>query len=211
MRVLCIGDSNTWGFNPETKLRFKNRWTKVLETLLPEDEIIEEGLSGRTVISIDPKNPWLCGINSLRCILETHQPVDLVILMIGSNEHKNIFNSGANFIAGGIDEFIKIIKNPFTCEKYPVPELLVISPVELKEKLIEVEGEGGIFDENSIKNSKLLPRALEELCKRRNIFFMKASDFAEASSIDGIHMTEENHFKLAHGIKNKIIEIKETI
>lgn len=59
MRILCIGDSNTWGFNPENRLRHKRRWTKILAELMPEDEIIEEGLCGRTLVSMEiPVEPF---------------------------------------------------------------------------------------------------------------------------------------------------------
>lgn len=62
MRILCIGDSNTWKYNPKNCLRFQKRWTKILSGLLPNDEIIEEGLNGRTLTSKDPHVKERCGI-----------------------------------------------------------------------------------------------------------------------------------------------------
>ena len=86
MRILCIGDSNTWGYDPVDGFRHKNRWTRVLAGLMPEHEIIEEGLNGRTILSIDPYMPERCLIHNLKLILMSHKPVDMVVFMVGSNE-----------------------------------------------------------------------------------------------------------------------------
>ena len=69
MRILCIGDSNTWGYNPVNGQRFEKRWTKVLSELMPENEIIEEGLNGRTLTSVDPVFKERCGIKGLKMLL----------------------------------------------------------------------------------------------------------------------------------------------
>ena len=83
MRILCIGDSNTWGYNPENGQRLEKRWTRLLREMLPEDEIIEEGLCGRTLISMDREKRERCGIDSLNVLLMSHMPVDLVLVMLG--------------------------------------------------------------------------------------------------------------------------------
>ncbi len=101
MRFLCIGDSNTWGYNPEDGLRHKNRWTKVLADKMPEHQVIEEGLNGRTILSVDTFMTQRRGISGLKMMLMTHKPVDWVILMLGTNELKNIFECTAEYIATG--------------------------------------------------------------------------------------------------------------
>lgn len=65
MRILCIGDSNTWGFNPANQLRFEKRWTRLLQAYCPDDEIIEEGLNGRTFAFVDPFCKERCGLDAL--------------------------------------------------------------------------------------------------------------------------------------------------
>ena len=90
MRILCIGDSNTWGATPgEDSLRLERRWTKVLQELRPNDEIIEEGLSGRTITAKDTIVPVRCGVDTLPLLMLSHVPVDLVIIMLGTNDLKN--------------------------------------------------------------------------------------------------------------------------
>lgn len=207
MRILCMGDSNTWGHNPADGMRIVNRWPKVLQEMMPEHEIIEEGLNGRTVISPDYQKPERCGMSALKMLLMTHQPLDLVILMLGTNEFKREFNGKADYIAGGIREYIKIIRNPYQWEKYPVPDILVISPVHLGDQIAQMRGPGGNFDADSLLQSRLLAGALAKVCDAYGAHFMDAADYAQASGIDGIHMDEENHRKLAAAVCEKIKEL----
>ena len=204
MRILCIGDSNTWGYNPENRWRHDNRWTKVLANLMPENEIIEEGLNGRTILSEDPIKPERCGISALKLLLMSHKPVDYVIIMLGTNEFKKCFNRELSYIVGGIEEFIKIIKNEEMWERFGVPKILIISPVIVREELKENGGKIGEYDIQSIEISKKLARLVMELCKKYDVQFMNAADYAEASLIDYIHMDEENHRKLGEAIYNKL-------
>lgn len=207
MRILCIGDSNTWGYNPGVGLRHEKRWTKLLGEWFPEDEIIEEGLCGRTAISMDFSEPERCGINSLKMILTTHKPVDLVIIMLGTNDFKTVFHTNAKHIASGIKEYIRIIKNPYQWEKFHIPEILIASPIVFHESICEKEGLAGNFGEYSLEQSKLLAGELEKVCKEYGTYFLNAADIAEASEKDGIHMDAENHGKLAEGFAEKIREI----
>jgi len=91
-RILCFGDSNTWGWNPIDKQRYsKNeRWPGVVAKFLGEGfEIIEEGLNGRTTVWDDPVEGNKNGKEHLPIMLETHRPIDLLILMLGTNDLKN--------------------------------------------------------------------------------------------------------------------------
>lgn len=207
MRILCIGDSNTWGYHPGVGLRHEKRWTRLLKDWFPEDEIIEEGLCGRTAVSMDFAKRERCGIDSLKPILMTHKPVDLVIIMLGTNDLKTVFHTNAKHIASGIKEYIKIIKNLFQWEKYSVPEILIAAPVVFRESIAEKEGPGGNFDDYSLEQSRLLPAALEKICREYGVDFLNASDYAEASETDAIHLDAENHRRLAEGFAEKIREI----
>ena len=93
-RILCYGDSNTWGYDPATQERFDRatRWTGVLRTTLGDGyEILEEGLNGRTTVWDDPIEGYKNGHTYLVPCLETHRPVDLVVLMLGTNDLKKRF------------------------------------------------------------------------------------------------------------------------
>lgn len=207
MRILCIGDSNTWGYNPKNGQRLERRWTRLLGEMLPEDEIVEEGLCGRTLISMDREKRERCGIDSLNVLLMSHMPVDLVLVMLGTNELKTVFHTNARFIARGVREFIRTIKNPFLWEKAYIPRVLVISPILLRDDIREREEFYTGFDENSIEQSGHMAEEIGKVCETYGVDFMNAADYAKASGIDGIHMDEENHRKLAEAICRKINEL----
>ena len=110
MRILCIGDSNTWGYTPETGIRMEKRWTKLLEEYRPDDKIIEEAMNGRTVTAKDTIVPVRCGIDTLPILMLSHVPVDLVIIMLGTNDLKKQFNPSAKHLALGIHIWQRITK-----------------------------------------------------------------------------------------------------
>ena len=94
--ILCYGDSNTYGYNPSNGFRYPEnvRWTGRLQSALGEGyKIIEEGCNGRTTIFDDPLEGWKNGLGYLRPCLNSHKPVDIVIMMLGSNDLKETFHA----------------------------------------------------------------------------------------------------------------------
>lgn len=207
MRILCIGDSNTWGYDPENGWRHENRWTKVLGKLMPEHEIVEEGMNGRTLLSVDPFMKERCGITGLKMLLMSHKPIDYVIVMLGTNELKTSFECSAAYVAKGIEEFIKVIKDKKLWERFHVPKLLVVSPVLIREELIVNGDVFGGYDEKSVIESKKTAGEIESVCQKYGVDFLDAAKFAKASLVDNIHMDEENHEKLAVAIDRKLREM----
>ena len=129
--VLCYGDSNTYGYNPANGLRYPEnvRWTGILQELLGEGyRVIEEGCNGRTTIFDDPAEGWKNGLMYLKPCLNTHKPVDFVIMMLGSNDLKEVFCAKPKEIAEGAAVLVKVIKE-FTEEKQGfVPKIILVSP-----------------------------------------------------------------------------------
>ena len=104
--ILCYGDSNTYGYNPVNGLRYPKdvRWTGVLQKLLGEQyAVIEEGCNGRTTVFEDIAEPWKAGLGYLKPCLNTHKPIDFVIMMLGSNDLKRMFHASAKEIADGAE------------------------------------------------------------------------------------------------------------
>ncbi len=204
MRILCIGDSNTWGYNPANGERLANRWTRVLMQMLPEHEFIEEGLNGRTLCSPDPVKAERCGVAVLKMLLMSHKPVDMVVLMLGTNELKKCFDCSAVRIAGEVGEFIQIIRDQELWQKFNVPRLLVVSPILIRDELAQGDDVFDEFDAESVAQSKLLATEIFEVCRGYGVDFMNAAESAEASPLDNIHMDEANHKKLAVALAGKI-------
>ena len=132
-QILCFGDSNTWGYDGESgeRLPFKVRWTGRLQKAYEGKDvrIIEEGLCGRTTVFEDPFRQGRRGTALLPTLLETHHPVDLVVLMLGTNDCKTIFGASAEVIGRGIQCLLDQIQT-FA----PQADVLLISPIYLGEK-----------------------------------------------------------------------------
>lgn len=210
VRILCYGDSNTWGYiSFSNHLRYGNdkRWTKVLANLLGDNfEVIEEGLNSRTLISNDlrPGKEGKNGYEYLIPCLDTHDPIDLVILMLGTNELKNTYNKSAKEIGELLEEyFVKTILNRKSQFKESYPKLLIVTPPVINEYTEYCKKDNKYL--GATEKSKQLNTIYEELAKKYNCYFLN-NDGLDAG-IDGAHLTEESHKKLAELLYIKIKDI----
>lgn len=201
-RILCFGDSYTWGYIPSSnheRYPANIRWTGVLQDLLGTDyEIIEEGLNSRTLYSDDlrPGKSGRNGSSYLIPSLDTHDPIDLVILLLGTNELKDEYNSKENEIEDLIENhYVKVIinrKSQFSDKK---PKLLLISPPK-----IDLTKDYALkrYSKSKELNNKL-PGIYEQIATKYNCLFLDASRVVKVGS-DGVHFNRLNHRKLAEMI-----------
>lgn len=196
--ILCYGDSNTHGFIPlGGRYDDKTRWTCLLaDRLGPEYRIIDEGLNGRTSAYDDPMESYRNGLTYLVPCLQTHLPVDLTILMLGSNDLKQRFSPTAEKIADNLYRLACVAKEITTA---PV---LLVSPILLSEEIIVPD-----FSKESVAVSHELASAIEAKAKLLDIPFMNAADYADPSPSDGLHLSPEGHRALADAFYHKILEI----
>ena len=204
--VLCYGDSNTYGYNPVNGLRYPKdvRWPGVLQKLLGDGyAVIEEGCNGRTTVFEDVEEPWKAGVGYLRPCLNTHKPIDFVIMMLGSNDLKRMFHASAQEIADGAEALVKIIKQ-FTKEKQGfVPKVILVSPPEIGKDIAASEFARS-FDEDAIIRSKKLPTLYERIAKKYGCIFFDAAKVVESSRVDSLHLMPEAHKKLAEAFYDRI-------
>ena len=197
--VLCYGDSNTYGYVPETGMRYPwdVRYPGRLQTLLGEDYVvIEEGCNGRTTIYDDPEEPWKNGLTYLKACLNSHKPIDIVILMLGSNDLKEIFHLTAKEIAGGAGVLVDVIKS-FTPEKQGyVPRIILVAPPEIGPD-IKSSPFGEKFTQRSVDESKKFARYYKEVAEEKGCEFLNAAEYICSSKYDSLHLTPEGHKKLA--------------
>ena len=163
--ILCFGDSNTYGLIPGTTSRFdrSTRWTGILESaLFPNGyKIVEEGLCGRTTIFEDELRDNRRGIDMLPALLESHSPIDYVILMLGTNDCKTYYNASAGLIGKGIEKLISQIK------KYDSSlDILLMSPIVLGDEVWKPE-----FDPEFNKNSVKTSHKLKDVYKKIEEFY----------------------------------------
>lgn len=201
-RVLCFGDSNTWGYIPGSNgQRYSNRWTRVLKDLLgPNYEVIEEGLNSRTLTSIyfDPLKKGKTGYNYLLPCMESHNKFDVFVLMLGTNELKNFFNNSPEDILDMIKKFIEIISN-FMLLDGTYPRLIVSSIPLVDDRELPNDD---IFS-NTKKKSEEYCQLLKSYCENLDIEYLDNTDLKVG--IDGIHLTEKSHYTLATRL-NKMIK-----
>lgn len=200
-RILCYGDSNTWGLIPGSNplLRYPEniRWTGILQEKLKDTEIIEEGLCGRTTVFEDAYRPGRNGFKELPEILEKYKDLDGVILMLGTNDCKTVYGATEEEIGAGIERCLELI------EKYvSAKNVLLVSPILLGEDVWKPDKDPE-FDIRSVEVSKKLKNIYEKISKKRGNLFLPASDYVSANDADCEHMDEEGHRIFA----DKVLEV----
>lgn len=205
-QILCYGDSNTWGLIPGEKKRYPwgTRWTSILQEKVIEKEIriIEEGLCGRTTIFDDDYRENRNGLKTLPMVLESQRELDGVIIMLGTNDCKSAYMSNAYKIGKGLEQCIDKL-----LEELPSDKIIIASPIHLGEEVWRQEFDPE-FDQNSVEVSKQLLEEYQKLAKKKNIYFLAASDYAAPSEIDQEHMDEQGHAALAEAFYRALQEIK---
>ena len=203
--ILCFGDSNTYGYIPGGRGRYdqNKRWTGILEKKLGDKyRIIEEGLCGRTTVFNDELRSNRRGIDSIGMIVESHNPIDVLIIMLGTNDCKTRYSASASIIAKGMEEVINIALEKAKNK----PEVLVISPIILGKDIGDEEFDPE-FNSNSEKTSQGLDKEFEKMAVKNGYYYLNAADYAVASEIDREHLDEEGHRKLADAIYIKLKSI----
>jgi len=206
--ILCYGDSNTYGLSPDwltsTSWRHdKNtRWPGALQNILGEDyNIIEEGLNGRTTVFEDPTAPGRCGLDHLQVSLESHMPLDLVILVLGTNDTKPMFGVSAFEIAAGMSRLAKTALNPYTYLHGTPPQVLIAAPVPMGEASLKFAAPG---DTEAMDKSKQLAAAYKQTADMLGCHFIDFGQYAKASDTDGVHLTAEAHLSIASAVAEKV-------
>jgi lysophospholipase L1-like esterase len=200
--ILCYGDSNTWGYIPGTGNRYPRqvRWPGVLQNLLGEKfHVIEEGLNGRTTVMDDPTRIAKNGLPYLRPCLDSHAPIDLVVLMLGTNDTKHRFGLSAFDISEGVAMLVNIIQQSAAGLNNRAPAILLVSPV-----VLDPAPEKSALFEGAAQKSRELAGHMENVAKANRCAFLDASLHTGVSPIDGIHLDEEGHQALGHAIAQKI-------
>lgn len=198
-RILCFGDSFTWGFDPETRQRFDEsaRWPRVMGELLGDGyEIIEEGQNGRTIATDDPAEGEKNGLKYIGPCLESHTPLDFVIVMLGSNDCKRKFSYSSMDIAGEMQILIEKIKayNEFRCQNRF--KIILVSPPHISEAIKDSWLGDSFGYENARKVSMELSDWYRQLAGMYGTAFVDAAEYVKASNADGCHMDAVNQREL---------------
>lgn len=201
--ILCFGDSNTWGYNPITGERYPRdvRWPGRLQLELgTEYYVIEEGLNGRTTVWDDPIEEHKNGKIYLYPCLESHKPIDMVILMLGSNDLKARFSLSALDIASGAARLIDIIQRSQSGPGGKAPQILLLTPPPIGN--LDITGKE-LFAGASNK-VKRFSQLYKQVSNEYGCIFLDTSKIIQPSPIDGIHLEANAHKILAKHIAQSI-------
>lgn len=203
--IVCFGDSNTWGFDPLQGMRFnlQQRWPGVLRNELGSAYwVIEEGMCGRTAVGADPVEGYLCGKDYLVPCLQSHTPVDLVIIMLGTNDLKKRFSLPACDIAQGVGVLADLTRKANYPSGHPAPQVLLIAPPPI----LEVGRFEEIFEGGAEKSLKF-GAYYANIAETFGCYLIDAGQIIRSSPEDGIHFDAGEHAKLGKTVAEKVREI----
>lgn len=202
--IVCFGDSNTHGYCAENNGRFDEtqRWTCLLQKGLGDDYLVlEEGLSGRTTCFTDPIHEGLNGLDYIYPCLMSHEPVDLLIIMLGTNDTKERFGSSAACIALGLKRLIAKAIATTDCWRDGKPNILVVTPQNIGREYADTEV-AQTMGRGCAKKSEELAAQYEQIAKMMGCHYLDANQAVSAgpNQVDFMHLTEDGHRQLAQAL-----------
>lgn len=212
--ILCFGDSNTWGYDPVASAGSPHpvrhapdvRWPGVLARELGAGcRVIEEGQNGRTTVHDDPFTICRKGKDYLPACLESHKPLDLVVLMLGSNDLKAVFNVPSLEIANGAGILARMILQSDAGPRAKAPALLLVCPPAVvdMQRAPEIAEKFG----DAAARSRRLPAHYEAVARQLGCAFLNSQDIVQTSLHDGIHLEATEHEKLGKAIAAEVRRI----
>ena len=205
-RILCYGDSNTYGYIPTGGRYDENtRWPMRMQRLLGESyAVIEEGFTGRTCVFDDPvEGGFKSGVQYLPPCLMTHNPLDAVLIMLGTNDTKVRFGMTPMTIGQSMMQLVRTAKQYAVNEAGEVSHIVIVAPPLILDNLMQTR-HAECFGPQAIAVSAGLPRELRRISKLMRCDFFDASPYAEVSPLDAVHMTAQGHLRLGEAMADKI-------
>jgi lysophospholipase L1-like esterase len=188
-QLMVFGDSNTHGtapmaaFGDSSRFARDQRWTTHMAAALPDWDVVVEGQPGRTTVHDDPiEGAHRNGRAVLPALLESHRPLDLVVIMLGTNDLKTRFSLTATDIALGVERLVGDIRASTAGPGQGAPAAMVICPPPIT----EAGDLGAIFTGRAAVSRALWP-AFQAMSARTGVPLMNAGDHLAVSPVDGIH------------------------
>jgi len=213
--VLCYGDSNTNGTKPDRSGRFSvtERWTGILQSSLGDDYyIIEEGLGGRTtdLEHYNPGKPSRNGLTYFKACIDSHMPIHIVIIMLGTNDLKTVYNRSAEDVALALKQYPEYVSKYCSERNVKLPKIILVSPAYMDEnapKFIESMPQQGVYDEKSAQKSRQFAEPIKKVADGLGCVFLDAAPITKTGD-DGCHLDLTSHKNLADSFAKIITELK---
>ncbi len=212
--IICLGDSNTHGYCADPKdctdgllFRFneQERWPCLLQQALGEEYLVaEEGLSGRTTVFEDPLYEGLSALQYLYPCLKSHEPVSLLIVMLGTNDAKERFSANAYAIALGMRRLVRKAQSIDCWGPGGKPNILIVAPPPIGAGLAEssLRDEMGL---ECVEKSRQIPHKLRVVAGECGCHYLSAEQMGCAfNNVDFMHLTRQSHAVLAQALADAI-------
>lgn len=207
-RIVCYGDSNTWGYCAATGNRYDDdqRWVPMLQQLLGDQySVLEEGLSGRTTVFDDPLFPALNGLAHLPAIAMSHAPIDLLVVMLGTNDCKERFSVNSQNIADGLRRLVNEAKRMDIWRDEP--KILIIAPMIIDKAVYQVPRIGQEMGERCAEKSRQLPALMRETARETGSWFMDCNPFVRPGPADWMHFDADSNPTFARALASMVKRI----
>lgn len=184
-RILCYGDSNTYGFDPRgmfgSRLPSDKRWTGILARSCPW-EILSMGLNGRTIPHCDSE------YKLMDSVISRSLPLDGIILMLGTNDMQTMFRPTPEKITIRMEKFlIKLQKHEVFQSETP-PWILLLAPPILDMSWWEEKMAAKMAHLSAQVN-----QCYGQLAEHMGLYFADTAQWHIPLLYDGIHFSEEGH------------------
>lgn len=201
IRIICYGDSNTFGFNPADGKRLdkSSRWSGILGELLGEGyKVSEEGCNNRNAFFKNPDGRMQCGREYLKQCFDKHPEFDIFILALGTNDMQRFYNITPDIVTEGLNYFLSSINTVS-----PNAKTILVSPLLLNKDILK-SSFSMMFNEESIKRSIWVRELYKQFAKEKGLELFDMNKYATPSSIDGLHFEPEQHKIIAEEISSVI-------
>ena len=210
--ILVYSDSLSWGIIPTTRKRlaFEQRWPGVMEIALDgggrKVRVVEDCLNGRRTVWDDPFKPGRNGLVGLAQRVEIYSPLELIVLMLGTNDFQSMHDYNAWHSSQGIGALVSAVRNAPIEPGMPVPAVLVVAPppIRVPKGPIAPKFEGG--DKKCVG----LAAAYQQICIEMNCHFFDAGSVTTSSNVDGIHLDAEQHAVLGRALSEVVATLLPT-
>ncbi len=218
-KIMIFGDSNTWGYNPNevhpvsgANLRYPKdvRWTWILKSELGDDyEIISMGYCGRTMVFEDPVAAGRSGLAGLEISFRSVEPVDMVIIMLGTNDLKDVFAANGIILGSAMNRLVRELKNIMAYSTCPDAKIMIVNPANVRPC-----ADGSFvygFSDASVEHGRELREQYASVAEQYGCEFFDG-DAVEGITLDpadGVHLTPADHRLFGMAIAEKIREIME--
>lgn len=207
MRILLYGDSNTWGYDARTGCRFERRYPAVLRERMPDDQIIEEGINGRTLCFDDPFDPDRNGTKNVQMVIKSHVPIDVFVVMLGTNDAKRIYHTNVMSLYKGMRTLLRKVKDPVLYQVVgKKPQILIVRPPRMNPAYRSNEMTVYSFGQEGYDMLENAGKALAKIAADMHADYFDPD--VTAGTYDGVHLDPETHAILAERLAAKLEEYR---